>query len=124
MSWMKKTLIILILFFGCTNHYNKKVICEKGKKQCITIFQKESHYYIYQGNISIGNEPSNGYVINEGVVEYFNALVRWIDGVPHIYYTYGIYDDSNSDGRVIVKKITVKQFEQLKKNPEYSYFYY
>lgn len=115
----------LILFFSCSGKYDRKVITSNNNQnESITIIRKGSQYLIYNGIVNLDSIPENGYIINEGVIEYFNALANWDDGKVIIYHTYGSFNESNNQGDIVLKRISVKEFEKLKDDPANTYFYY
>ncbi|MGP1994269.1 hypothetical protein D9V96_020480 [Zobellia laminariae] len=125
---MKKKLVaislILIVFLGCDSGLKKKIITSEDGLNSLTIISKDAEYYIFKGKLDLDKIPANGYVKNKGVVEHFNALVKWSNGQVDLYHTYGVFDESKKPKDIILNRVSVKEFERLKKLPEYEYFYY
>ena len=116
--------ILMVVLFSCNSVDDQKVIKSNDSKNSITILKNKSQYFIFDGIANKDSLLTKGYIINEGGIEYYNALVKWTEGRVYLYHTYGIFDESNNRDSIINNKIPVWEFEELKKNPEYKYFYY
>ena len=115
---------LMILCLSACDKNKEIVVTSNNKLEWLTIISVGSKYHIYNGLVNGINDPARGYLINEGVVEHFSALAQWRDDVVNIYYTYGVYNDSKSNGEFNLKRISVKEFEALKGDTSYTYFYY
>ncbi|WP_340067329.1 hypothetical protein [Ascidiimonas aurantiaca] len=116
--------IVIIVSLGCNNDLDKKVVISDDGRNSLTIISKDGEYYIFEGKLDTDKIPLTGYVKNKGVVEHFNALVRWSNGQVVLYHTYGVFDESKKPKNMILNRTTVEEFERLKKLPDYEYFYY
>lgn len=114
----------LLILFCCSEKYDLKTIQSNDQTKELTIIYKNSKYLIFDGKVDVQAIPSAGYVINQGGVEYFNALAKWENGKVFIYYTYGTFEKSNGSEHIVLERISVKEFEELKSDSSYTYFYY
>ncbi|MFD2034521.1 hypothetical protein ACFSKL_06960 [Belliella marina] len=131
LKWFKSMRNMLLLNFSlsmilfcCSEKYDLKIIQSNDQTKELTIVCKDSKYLIFDGKVDIQAIPSDGYVVNQGGVEYFNALVKWENEKVFIYYTYGIFEKSNGSDHILLSRISVKEFEELKSDSSYTYFYY
>lgn len=68
--------------------------------------------------------PTTGYVVNEGGLAYFSALVIWKNSIAYLYHQYGSFNESQNDGSIVLEKFITKQFENLRKQSGHNYFLY
>ena len=115
---------ILLMFFSCSKKQDRKVVTFENQEEHLTIIHKEDKYLIFNGLVLLDSIPTTGYVVNEGGIEYFSALVIWKNGIAYLYHQYGSFNESQNNGSIVLEKVTTKQFENLKKQPGYNYFYY
>lgn len=115
---------ILLMFFSCSKNQDRRVITFENQEEYLTIIHNEGEYLIFNGLIMLDSIPNTGYIVNEGGIEYFSALVIWKNGIAYLYHQYGSFNESQNDGSIILQKVTTKQFENLKKQSGYNYFYY
>lgn len=124
---MRKLLLnvaLSLMLLSCSEEYDLKIIQSKDQAKALTIIYKDSQYLIFDGKVNIQAIPSAGYVINQGGIEYFTALVKWENEKVFIYYTYGILENSIGSEHIILNRISVKEFTELKSDSSYTYFYY
>lgn len=115
---------ILLMFYSCSTKQDRKVITFENQDENLTIIHKKGKYFIFNDLVSLDSMPTTGYIVNEGGVEYFSALVIWKNDIAYLYHHYGSFNDSQNDGSIVLEKVTTKQFEELKKHPGFNYFYY
>lgn len=115
---------VLLVFFSCSKNQDRKVFTFGNQEEYLTIIHNEGKYLIFNGLIPQDFIPKTGYIVNEGGIEYFSALVMWENGIAYLYHQYGSFDESQNDGSIVLQKVTTQQFENLKKQSGYNYFYY
>src|SRR5210317_2135929 len=115
---------ILLMFFSCSEKEDRTVITFENQEEHLTIICKDGKYLIFNDLVLLDSIPTTGYVVNEGGIEYFAALVMWKNGIAYLYHQYGSFNESHNNGSIVLEKVTTKQFENLKKQPGYNYFFY
>ena len=127
MNLFKSILIVtcLLTLSGCTDKIQKKTIYSSDNKNVITILISENNKFIVNGDYQSDKLPSEGYLLNNSILEYFPALVRWTPEMTEIYSQYGSFKTNKTGERLKHFEISTSEFEKLKRDSlNYRYFYY
>lgn len=122
--------VIISLSFlvtGCKEDVQKRTIHSEDKGKAITVIHFGDRNKTYLINEQYGHNtiPGENYILNNhSVLENFIGLVEWTDSTTVIYTQYGEFDTSNAGDDFYLKRISTKEFEEMKKDTvRYKYFY-
>ncbi len=120
-------ILLTLLVSGCKEDVQKRTIYSENKGNALTVihFEDKNKTYLIDGQYGQNLIPRENYILNNHyVLENFVGLVEWTDSTTIIYTQYGEFDTSNSGDNFYVKRISTKEFEEMKKDTvRYKYFY-
>ena len=122
----RKTLLLILvpLLCCCSDRLERKVVSSDDQTENLTIVYKDDKRLIFNRIVSTDSLPMEGYVINEGGIEYYPALVSWEDGIVYLYHHYGSFNESQNTGKIVLTDLSIQEFEEKAKDSAYKYFYY
>ena len=120
-------ILLTLLVTGCKEHVQKQTIYSEDKGKALTVihFADRNKTYLLNEQYGQNTIPRENYILNShDVLENFVGLVEWTDSTTVIYTQYGEFDTSNAGDNYYLKRISTKDFEEMKKDTvRYKYFY-
>ncbi len=119
--------LLILLTAGCKEDIQKRTIHSDDKKNAITVlhFGDKNKTYLINELYPYDTIPRANYILNNHYsLENFIGLVAWTDSTTVIYTQYGEFETSNAGEHFLLKEISTKKFEEMKKDTvRYKYFY-
>ena len=119
--------LLILLTAGCKEDIQKRTIYSDDEKNAITVlhFGDKNKTYLINEQYPYDTIPQENYILNNHyVLENFIGLVEWTDTTTVIYTQYGEFETSNAGDDFLLKEISTKEFEEMKKDTvRYKYFY-
>lgn len=119
--------LLTLLTAGCKEDIQKRTIHSDDEKNAITVlhFGDRNKTYLINELYSYDTIPRENYILNNHyVLENFIGLVEWLDSTTVIYTQYGEFETSNAGDNFLLKQVSTKEFEEMKKDTvRYKFFY-
>ncbi|WP_157466068.1 hypothetical protein [Belliella baltica] len=121
----KIVLLITVVILTSCGRIEKKIIDSNNGKNQLTVLYFGNGKYIVDGKYNSNIKPNFDYLKSDNFYEYHTGLAKWTVNGIEIYSQYGTFDTIATNGKLIINKVSSKEFEELKKNTDqYTYFYY